>query len=164
MAREKSAGIIVYRKLQDKRLYLLLHYKKGHWGFQKGSLEIAESEEDTALREVREETGIYHIEIDEDFNVENNYIFRRDGTKVLKNVKFFLGETTQEEVLVSNEHKNSRWLPFNLAFKTLTFESTKEILNKAEDYLNNKLEREEVQGPNTDRDEEETEEPVEEEL
>lgn len=163
--REHSAGIIVYRMVKDKRLYLLLHYTKNHWGFPKGHAEPGESDEEAALREVQEETGIYNIEVNDHFQEENKYIFRVDGTKILKTVTFFLGNTEQEEIMLSEEHKNHRWLPFNLAYKTLTFDSTKEILNKAEDYLNNRLKRLEVQGSNTEEEEEPREEQeIEEEL
>ena len=106
MAREHSAGIIVYRMVKDKRLYLLLHYQAEHWGFPKGHTEMGESDEEAALREVQEETGIYNIEIDEHFREENKYIFKRDRSKVLKTVAFFLGETEQEEIMISNEHQN----------------------------------------------------------
>jgi len=117
-----------------------LHYQKGHWGFSKGHIEFEETDEDAALREVREETSIYNIDLDPNFQEEIKYIFHRDGTKTLKTVTFFLGETNQEDITISKEHRAFKWLPFNMAYKMLTFESTKELLDKAEDYLNSSSE------------------------
>lgn len=51
---EKSCGIIVFN--QDK--VLLVHHNKGHWGIPKGHVEENETEEETAIREVKEETNV----------------------------------------------------------------------------------------------------------
>ena len=64
MPREKSAGAIIFRTENGIKYYLLLHYapsepgKRGQWGFAKGHVEEGETEEETARREVAEETGI----------------------------------------------------------------------------------------------------------
>ena len=62
MIKEKSCGAVIYRSVNGKRQYFLLLNKKknakGHWGFPKGHIELGESEEDTAIREVYEETGL----------------------------------------------------------------------------------------------------------
>lgn len=136
MAREHSAGIIVFRRVRDKKLYLILHYQAGHWGFPKGHIEFEETDKEAARREVMEETGIYSIDIDDNFHEELKYMFTDGNHKILKTVTFFLGETNQEEATLSKEHKDYKWLPFNFAYKTVTFESTKELLSKADDYLN----------------------------
>jgi len=53
----KKCGIICYDT--DAKKYLLVHGVKSHkWGFPKGHMEKGETEEETALREFREETGI----------------------------------------------------------------------------------------------------------
>ena len=53
---EKSCGAVVYRMEKGRRLYLLLHYCEGHWDLPKGHVEAGESEEQTARREISEET------------------------------------------------------------------------------------------------------------
>ncbi len=136
--REHSAGIIIFRRIKDTKLYLILNYRHGHWGFSKGHIEFGEKELDAAMREAQEETGLYNIEVDESFHEQISYIMNLDGEKVLKTVDFFLAETNQEEIELSDEHTDYKWMPFNLAYKTITHESTKELLNKVEDYLNNK--------------------------
>ena len=59
MKHEKSCGAIVYRKLGDTYQLLLIKHKfGGHWSFPKGHVEKGENEFQTALREVKEETGL----------------------------------------------------------------------------------------------------------
>ena len=54
MKQEKSCGCIVL----DKRTVLLIKHNSGHWDFPKGHVEGEESEVETAIREVKEETGL----------------------------------------------------------------------------------------------------------
>ncbi|MFH1332713.1 MAG: NUDIX domain-containing protein, partial [archaeon] len=54
MIKEKSAGVIVYNNGE----FLILQYTAGHWDFPKGHIEKGETERETALRELKEETGI----------------------------------------------------------------------------------------------------------
>ena len=54
-----AAGCVVYRHdLTGTPLLLLIHDKYGRWTLPKGHVEASESEQDTALREVLEETGV----------------------------------------------------------------------------------------------------------
>jgi len=58
MARERSAGAVIFRKIDGEIRYLLLHYhyKTYFWDFPKGNMEEGEREDATVRREVREET------------------------------------------------------------------------------------------------------------
>ncbi|HXK73114.1 MAG TPA: GrpB family protein, partial [Clostridia bacterium] len=56
---QKSCGVIVYRKVNVNIEYLLVkEHESSGWSFPKGHMEAFESETDTAIREVWEETGI----------------------------------------------------------------------------------------------------------
>ena len=55
MKKEKSCGCIIFN---EKGEILLLHQNAGHWGLPKGHVEEGETEEQTAIREVKEETNI----------------------------------------------------------------------------------------------------------
>ena len=55
MEQEKSCGAIVINK---NNKILLVHHNAGHWDFPKGHIENGETEEQTAIREVKEETNI----------------------------------------------------------------------------------------------------------
>ncbi|MBR6598855.1 MAG: NUDIX domain-containing protein, partial [Oscillospiraceae bacterium] len=59
MLYEKSCGGVVYRKSHGNlEILLIKHINSGHWSFPKGHIEANETEQETALREIKEETGI----------------------------------------------------------------------------------------------------------
>ena len=59
MGKEKSCGAVVFRKSASKLEFIAVKSKaNGHWGFPKGHVETGESEAETAIREVFEETGL----------------------------------------------------------------------------------------------------------
>ena len=115
--------------------YLLLHYQAGHWDFVKGNVESGESEKDTVVRELREETGIADATFVENFREEIEYFYRRQGTTIHKEVVFFLIQTRTEEVKISYEHVGYTWLNYQHALEKLTFKNAKNVLQKAHDIL-----------------------------
>jgi 8-oxo-dGTP pyrophosphatase MutT (NUDIX family) len=131
MAYERSAGIVVYREEKGDRLYLLLNYPQGHWDFPKGHIEGTESEKEAAIRETREETGLSDIELTEGFMEKVEYFYYRGGEKSFKEVIFFVGRTSLEDVRISHEHIGYKWLKFDQAFDRLTFQSAKDLLKNA---------------------------------
>jgi bis(5'-nucleosidyl)-tetraphosphatase len=151
MPKEKSAGAIIFRKDSDKVYYLLLHYspsepgKHGHWGFAKGHVEKDESEEETAKREITEETGIKDIKIIPGFKETEKYFFRKVyGLKgearkkapwVFKLVVFFVAETKAQKIKISNEHIGFLWLPFDEAVKKISFKNSKKLLERADNFI-----------------------------
>ena len=58
MRREKSCGAVLFRDLSGERIFLVLHSTQGHWTLCKGHVEPGETEQETAMREIREETGL----------------------------------------------------------------------------------------------------------
>ena len=57
---ENSCGAVVFRDIRGEVRYLLIKNKRSaHWGFPKGHIEPGETKEETALREVLEETGLH---------------------------------------------------------------------------------------------------------
>ena len=64
MKLEKSCGSIVI----DNDKVLLVKHNAGHWDFPKGHVEANETEVDTAIREVKEETNIL-IEVNEKYKI-----------------------------------------------------------------------------------------------
>ena len=80
---EKSCGAVVFKRNGEVQ-YLLLHYEAGHWDYVKGQVEPNESEKDTVVRELEEETGITNARFVEDFREEISYFYRREGKTVYK--------------------------------------------------------------------------------
>ena len=135
MIKETSAGIVIFRQLQNQREYLLLHYPSGHFDFPKGHVEAGESEHETAYRELQEETGIQKIVWIEGFRHQINYTYRRGQDMMSKDVIFFLARTTQKKVTLSHEHQGSVWLPYQEAVTKITFDTARGLLKKAEGFL-----------------------------
>ncbi|MEM4152741.1 MAG: NUDIX domain-containing protein [Candidatus Pacearchaeota archaeon] len=138
--KEKSCGVIIFRKENKKILYLLLYRKaskqyKEMWDFPKGNIEKNESEKEAAVREVKEETGIVDLKFISSFKESINFFYRKDNKLIFKTVIFLLAETNQEEIKLSFEHDDYKWATFNEALKLLTHKNSKEILIKAKNLL-----------------------------
>jgi 8-oxo-dGTP pyrophosphatase MutT (NUDIX family) len=137
MLSEKSCGAIIYLKNVSEILYLLLHYASGHWDFVKGNVETNETEKETVVRELREETGITDAHFISDFREKIEYFYRRrQGETVHKEVFFYLMETRTENITLSFEHVGSIWLNYTQAIEKLTFKNAQVLLEKVDLFLN----------------------------
>ena len=134
MPRERSYGAVVVRD-SDSRKYLLLQYEAGHWDLVKGHAKRGESGEETALRELREETGITGANFVPGFREEISYFFRARGRTVYKEVVYYLVKTEVERVILSYEHVGYRWLTYEEALREATFQNTRDVLMKAHAFL-----------------------------
>ncbi|MFA5108813.1 MAG: bis(5'-nucleosyl)-tetraphosphatase [Candidatus Micrarchaeia archaeon] len=133
---EHSCGFVLYRQVGKNRYYLLMHYKAGHWDFPKGHVEEGETEEQTARRELKEETGITQVVILPGFRYEYAYQFGgKIGRSKSKRVTFMIARTSQIATRLSHEHKGARWVPYDRALKMVTFENAQAMLKNAEEYL-----------------------------
>ena len=138
---EKSAGAVVFKK--NKQIeYLILNYpstvrgaKKSYWDFPKGHIEKGETAEQTAQREVLEETGIKDIALISGFKEHIKYFFRHKNKIIFKIVTFFLAEAKSRKVKISSEHIGYLWLPYEKAIRKLTFKNSKLVLKKANNFL-----------------------------
>jgi len=141
MPKEQSAGAVIFRIENKERRYLLLHYptskraKKEYWDFPKGHLEKGETEQQAAVREVQEETGLHDITFASGFKERIQYYFRVEGKTIFKTVVFFLAFTKKKEIKISFEHKGFVWLSFEKAMKKLKFANARRILRAANQFL-----------------------------
>ena len=102
MQYEKSCGGVVFTRNNDEIRYVIIQHLGGHWGFPKGHMELGETEENTALREIQEEIGISAKLID-GFRVEEQYpLPNKPGTT--KMVVYFLAEYTGQEISHQEQH------------------------------------------------------------
>ena len=139
MIEETSAGIVLFRKEEDKNLFLLLHYPSGHWDFVKGKMEKGETIHQTAIRETKEETGITDVKFLDNFEEWIEYNFQYQGELVHKKVVFFLAETNTKDVEISHEHLDHTWMDYNTAMEKTTFDNAKTVLTKAQTLLSKTL-------------------------
>ncbi len=142
LKKEKSCGVIIFRKDKktNSRKYLILHYAEHHWDYPKGHVEKEESEEQTFRRELKEETGIKEINLITGFKEKIEYSFTHKKVLISKEVIFYLAETEEEKVKLSDEHTSFKWLKYEDALDQVTFNNAKTLLQKAEAFLN-KLEK-----------------------
>lgn len=135
VVQEFSAGVVPYRDAPAGRLYLLLDYGR-HWDFPKGHLEAGETEEQAALRELGEETGILSCDLDPRYRKQVTYFFRAKGRPIRKTVTFFLGRTAPDAaVTLSHEHVAFEFLTADEALARLTYASARALLETAEELL-----------------------------
>ena len=132
---ETSAGAVIFREVNDERLYLVLHYPSGHWDFVKGKMEEGESTHETVIREAQEETGISDLEFIEGFEETIRYDFQFEGELIHKKVIFYLAKTKTEEIIISHEHLGFLWTNFENAREKTTYNNAKSIITKAENLL-----------------------------
>jgi 8-oxo-dGTP pyrophosphatase MutT (NUDIX family) len=133
-----SSGGVVYRLENGNPLFLLLGSKKrGTWCLPKGLIEEYEDELTTAMREVREETGVSRVKLKGKVGViKYQFGFRM---KVFdKTVHFYLFETDQADAKVGNEHDYMEWMPHENALRSLSYPNEKEMLNKAWNMIQSK--------------------------
>ena len=139
MIEETSSGVVLFRKENEKILFLLLHYPSGHWDFVKGKMEKGESTHQTAIRETKEETGINDVKFLDNFEEWIQYNFQFEGELVNKKVVFFLGETKTKDVKISHEHLNYTWMDYTTAMEKTTFDNAKTVLSKSYSLLSKTL-------------------------
>lgn len=131
---EFSAGGVVYKKDQGEIKILVAQHSGHHgWVFPKGIIgdhKENESKEETALREVKEETGITGAI--KQALAPATYWYVWEGEKKKKTVYYFLmeyvsGETTEHDW----EMENVEWLPIEAVEKRLTYKADKKVWQEA---------------------------------
>ena len=123
---ENSCGAIVFNENTEKILLVKMH--NGNWGFPKGHIENNETKEETAIREVQEETNV-NIKIIPNFEREIKYI---PNEKTIKKVTIFAGITQDEDVKIDTfEIEAFQWCTYEEALKLVTYKLQKDVLEKA---------------------------------
>lgn len=120
---EKSCGCIVI----ENRKVLLIKQTSGIWGFPKGHVEHDETEEETAKREVKEETNI-DVEIDPKKRYEMHYT--TDKGKYKEVVLFLSKKISGQLKKQDDEILEAKWFEFDDAMQIISFENTKELFEQ----------------------------------
>lgn len=140
MEKECSCGFLLVREIEGRNYFLILKSKAGdfYWEFAKGHKEDEESDLQTAIRELREETGITEENFDYylDFNNEkiSSFYEYTNGKGVIRYIVLFLAKTHINPI-ISHEHTGYLWATKEEAREYLKFEETincfNELLKKA---------------------------------
>lgn len=136
-----SAGGVVYR-WKDGRLEVVLcgQHSPPSWRLPKGTPNLGEGLEETARREVEEETGL-KVQIEGKIG-QISYWFSQKGIRYHKTVHFFLmsaigGDTSRHDP----EFDEVAWFPIEEACARLTFKNEVEIVQKAQKLIESREER-----------------------
>ncbi len=97
---EVAAGGVVTNK-DGKVLFI---FRNNKWDLPKGRLDKGETIEECALREVKEETGVKSLKI-ENFLKTTYHVFKRNGKYRLKEVHWFAMKTAYDGKLVPQENE-----------------------------------------------------------
>jgi 8-oxo-dGTP pyrophosphatase MutT (NUDIX family) len=129
-----SAGGIVVR-YEAGRPHLVVGARRRErdgrtWTLPKGTPKRGETTEETAIREVSEETGL-EVRITAPLT-SISYDFVQSGTRIHKTVHYFLMEPTGGDLSRHDrEFDQVRWIPFDEAATILTFETERELVARA---------------------------------
>lgn len=138
MEREFSAGGVLVKTIKGRPHVAAIRPQgkpEGVWALPKGNLDPGETPGETALREVREETGVRGTLVEKLGDVKYTYT-RRGGVRVFKVVSFYLltagrGRLGDIEERMRVEVAEARWLPLEEAPRLLAYGGEREMAKKA---------------------------------
>jgi 8-oxo-dGTP pyrophosphatase MutT (NUDIX family) len=149
MIREFSAGAVVLRYMKDRWWVAVIEPgregepadRKDVIALPKGNVDAGEKPQETAVREVREETGITAEPVAKLADIK--YVYSRkwsDNAKIFKIVSFFLmkyrsGRIDDVKANMRHEVRRAYWLPLDEAISRLSYKGEKQVLEKALNYV-----------------------------
>jgi bis(5'-nucleosidyl)-tetraphosphatase len=149
---QKSCGVVPVHVTPDGDVrFLLLHSgqvrnPKATWEFPKGGVEPGESEEETALRECMEETGLTQVSLVPGYRAIDVYVFHREGSRIKKWVIYFLAvvgdptgmkpEPDGREHVLDAQGRWFQWLSYEETRRTLYHGGQRRVLASAQAHFN----------------------------
>lgn len=130
MLHEKSCGAVLFTTEKEIKKFLLV--ESNYFGFPKGHVEENETEQETALREIKEETGV-DAKIIPGFRETVNYKLPNGN---VKEVVFFIAEYAPQPYTVNRtELRGITLLTYDKAIKRITYPDTRNVLKDANEWL-----------------------------
>lgn len=135
--KEVSVGGMIYRKSDEGYHFVLILDAYGKWTFPKGGVKDAESEEEAAVRELHEETGLKELKVIDYLGETEVKVHKPNEQPYRKMIKYFLIEAKDKDIIVPqvSELKDVQWFSKKEALETLGYENAKDIFNKGLDKL-----------------------------
>jgi diadenosine hexaphosphate hydrolase (ATP-forming) len=130
VVREPTAGGIVYRRSKKGEVeILLIQDSKGRWTIPKGHIEEGETARQTAEPEIREETGLQEMAV-QDWLGKINFRYRRANSLVLMTTEIFLVKAEGNDSAVKPEKwmTSIGWLPANDALEKIEYEDIGKLI------------------------------------
>jgi len=131
MVHEKSCGAVLFTRLGETIHYVLV--KSSYWGLPKGHVEGDETEEETAIREILEETGV-HAKLHNGFRSVIEYDIHEHCIK--KQVVFFVAEYENQQPRHNlHEISDIAVVPIDEAISMVTFDKMRQVLIDADKWI-----------------------------
>jgi len=133
--KEKSCGAIVYKKEKDGLKFLLVYQNNGHYSFPKGHMEDGETELETTLREIKEETNL-DVLINTDFRISIEYLL--SSKNIMKEAVYFVAIPISYDLKnQEGEIDSCEWYNYEETMNLLEFDNIKEVFEKAYQFIKN---------------------------
>ena len=155
MLREFSAGALVLRHMEHRWWVAVIEPgrdgepedRKNTIALPKGNIDPGEQPQETAIREVMEETGLKVEPVTKIADIK--YVYSRkwsDNAKIFKIVSFFLmkyqsGRIGNIKPDMQHEVRRAWWMPLEEAAASLSYSGEKQVAQKALDYVKRHLEK-----------------------
>ena len=134
MKYEKSCGAVLFTRRNGNIQYVIVKSRSGGYGFPKGHTEGNETETETALREIREETGICPRIMNTFRETDTYNLPNRKNTE--KTVTYFLAEYENQEIVMQEQELSGVYLmSYGAAMRVLRIKRLQEILRQANTFL-----------------------------
>lgn len=123
IVREPTAGGIVFRHGQDGVEILLFQDARGRWSIPKGHIEPGETAQQTAKREIGEETGLHEVDM-LGWVGKVHFRFRRIDKLVLMTTQIYLVRAKGNTDALKKEEwmHDIKWFPFYDALDAVEYE------------------------------------------
>jgi 8-oxo-dGTP pyrophosphatase MutT (NUDIX family) len=129
---EHAYGCIPFKRTPEREVVCLMILRHGgFWEFPKGKPEKGESEQATAERELKEETGLTG-ELTPDAPIDSRYVFHRKGVAYDKRVRYFFCRVSDAAPVTvqKSEVNDFAWLPLEDLMDRATYPQMKEVARK----------------------------------
>lgn len=131
IVREPTAGGIVFRMSKDQQdiEILLIQDSKGRWTIPKGHIEPGETAKQTAIREIGEEAGLFHIQV-LSWLGKIHFQYRRIDKLVLMTTQIYLVRAMDAAEIPTKEQwmKGIKWFKFNDALDAIEYEDIEKLM------------------------------------
>lgn len=135
-------GVIVFKNssVEPKKM-LLVRANNGSWGFPKGRPTPTDATaQDTALRELAEETGLHEVDLEPDVSLSESYRLPEKYGSVSKTCVYFVGHTDKNDIVIQEgEIQEYEWTTLERARELIQHESRQRILNEIEALIINNI-------------------------